>query len=796
MRTTARLSLLAVAVASASVAQAQTIEEVVVTAQKRTQNLTDVPISISAVTEEQIDKQNAKRLSDLSNTLPNVNMTQGSDSSARLTIRGVGASSRNIGFDTRVGVYVDGVYMGQSPALNQELAELQQVEVLRGPQGTLFGKNTVAGAVNLITKKPSLEETYGSLSLSAGNMDFTQAKFVVNVPLTETLAVNVSGSTLERDGFTKNIYGSAVPTYPYPPLAPLGTVSDLDDFYYKEGHGGEEYGDRNADVARVQLLWEPNDTFSARLAYDYLDSNQTPVGREPISDSLGNFLDPYSPNSYEINTDAEQYEKRALSGTALTLEYTLPNDHTIKSISAYRDTEAFVTNDLDFGPRDWVNYDYTDHYKQTTQEIQFISPEFDNYNYVVGLYYYNQKSTTGRDVNIGQDIRDLDMFFTEVPASFQLQPGTTVANNGKVETESYALFANGSYSFTDKHQITVGFRWETEQKTVNWDIDGTAAMFLVGTASDQACANPIYGFYPEQYRPICSINDDRRDTNFAPTIAYNYFITDEHTFYARIAQGYKSGGYNLDYNSQSTLNNGVEFDEESVISYEIGFKGQAFDRLKYGIAAFRADYDDYQVSQIIELKDENGLPIGTSYSIENAAKVETYGLELEGTFFVTEGLSISANYGWLDAKFDSFPGGGPNGEDLAGNVLPRAPEQTASISFDYTTSMGAFDIYAHVDYSYTDDVYTTEDNVDSTFLLESLVNMVPKEVPYGTIKGYGIGNANIGFSTGEGRYNLSLWVKNFTDEEYQIDTGEEFLGTVVQSLNVPRTYGVTFKLAY
>ena len=348
------------------------LEEVIVTAQKRSQKLTDVPIAISVMSAKMLEDAGARRLSDLSNLAPNVNVSQSSELNSRVTIRGVGAQSRNIGFDTRVGVYLDGVYLGQSPALNQELADLERVEVLRGPQGTLFGKNTVAGAINLITAAPSTDDAFGSASATFGNFDHAQYKGKVNIPLGDRYAVSLSANTMERDGVTKNLYN------------------------------GEYVGNRDVSNWRAQLLGKISDNFSARLAVDGLDSDQSQLGREALTDILGTAPDVWAPF------------------------------------------------DLDFGPYDYAYVDYSDQYEQTTQEFQLISPEFERFNYVLGLYYYQQEAFTSRMVEVASEVRDF------LPI---LVPGSSIDSVGTVDTESYALFANGSYDLAPNWQLTLGFRW-------------------------------------------------------------------------------------------------------------------------------------------------------------------------------------------------------------------------------------------------------------------------------------------------------------------------------------------------
>jgi iron complex outermembrane recepter protein len=722
-------SAIALAIGAPAIAQNLNIqtpmlEEVIVTAQKRSQNLTDVPIAISAISAKALEDSGAKRLSDLTNLVPNVNISQSSELNSRVTIRGVGAQSRNIGFDTRVGVYLDGVYLGQSPALNQELGDLERVEVLRGPQGTLFGKNTVAGAINLITSAPSTDEMYGAATASFGNYDLQQVKGNLNIPLGDSVAMSIAANDMSRDGVTKNLYD------------------------------GEYFGDRNVTNYRVQLLADVGDRLSARVAIDGMDSEQSQMGREALTDMLGLFPDTFAPERHEVDHNRPQDEEREIDGYALTLDYDMAQDFTLRSITSYRETNFFSTFDLDFGPYDYTYVDYSDEYEQTTQEFQLISPEYDRFNYVVGLYYYTQDAFTSRSVELASEVQDF------LPI---LVPGEAVTSVGTVDTESWALFANGSVSLSDFWELTLGFRWSTEEKEVDWDLDGQAASFFVGTGTAQ---------------------DTRRDTEFSPAVALNYFLNDATTLYGRVSTGYKSGGYNLDFNSQDTVDTGVEFDKETVISYEMGIKGDAFDRLQYTAALFRADYDDYQVNQLIELKGTDGLPSGTSYTIENAAKVETWGLELEGSVFLTENLVLKASAGYLNAEFDSFPGGGPNGEDLAGNALVRAPELSGSLALSYDTEIASFPVYGYIDYTYSDGVYVTEDNVKEHYLVDG------STVDFGYLPSYSLVNARIGAETADGMFGIAIWGSNLADEEYLYSSTSDFLGTIAQVANMPRTYGI------
>ncbi len=208
------------------------------------------------------------------------------------------------------------------------------------------------------------------------------------------------------------------------------------------------------------------------------------------------------------------------------------------------------------------------------------------------------------------------------------------------------------------------------------------------------------------------------------------------------------------------------------------------DRVQFSAAIFYNEYDDYQVNQLLELTGTDGLPSGTSYSIQNAAKVETSGAELESTILLSDNWTLSAAAAYLNAEFDSFPGGGPNGEDLAGNQLVRAPEFSGSIALDYMTEIAGFNFMGHIDYAYTDEVYVTEDNVKTHTLVDS------STIPFGYLESHALLNARLTLEAASAQWRVSLWGNNLMDEEYLYGSASEFLGTISEIPNMPRTYGV------
>jgi len=739
------------------------IEEVVVTAQKRTERLVDVPVAISVFSANSIEQTGVRELREISGYMPNVQISSGNDFRSTVTIRGVGATSRNIGFDSRVGVYVDGVYVGQSPAINQELLNLERVEVLRGPQGTLFGKNTVAGAINLVTKKPD-DDLHGRASIDIGNLNYRKITGFMNLPVSDTVSSSFSVSKTDRDGYVRNIIT------------------------------GHDLNERDVLAYRAQLRIRPTDRFEINASFDGLNSDGRVLVGDPITDMLGMQPVQIAPKMGEVAFSFDPNDKRDVYGGSLDLAYELNGGNTIKSITGYRTTDAVYSNATDYSPVDIVSIQYADKYDVLSQEFQFISSTDRAFSYTAGLYYYYQKAKTNRDVILGSDF--VDYFVGPLYASGALSPPlppapalpnavvsqligfgpplSKVFNRGDVTTKSYAAYFNGNWQMTDRWKLGFGLRWSTEKKDVNWLLDGrNSGIFFIGSTG----ADPL--------NPSPLVND-RTDNFLAPAVSLTYALSDSSNLYARYAAGYKSGGFNLDYINANELaaNQGLEFNKETVDSFELGLKGVYLDgRLSLNLAAFIANYDDYQVNQFVDLGGGR-----TSIRINNAAKVETRGFEAETIFRITESFTLQASLGLLDAKFDSFPAGGTAGADVSGNELPNAPELTYTAGAIWTHPLPALSssLLVRGDVTHVSDYYTTADNATTT----PYNSAYPGVIPFGKLNARTELNARIGLMSDSETWEIYAWGHNLTDETDPTDELRDFFGTIAKLPGMPRTYGV------
>ncbi|WP_226666047.1 TonB-dependent receptor [Microbulbifer aggregans] len=697
------------------------LEEVTVTAQKRSERLTEVPIAITNFGADNIEQTGVRQLKEVAEFVPNLSISSGTDFTSSVSIRGVGANSRNIGFDTRVGVYLDGVYLGQSPALNQELLDLERIEVLRGPQGTLFGKNTVAGAINLISRQPS--DTFeGSVNVEYGNYGARQVSAAVNVPLSDSLFSKVSVSSQQRDGMVKNLL----------------TGSDLNEV--------------DGDAYRAQLLYDAGGSFNASLSLDGTNSDRLSYTGDAVTDTFASTVESASPAPNTVNMNLDPHEAREIRGAAATLNWDLESGFAVKSITASRDTEIEYQNDIDYSALDLVQLAYADNYAQLTQEFQLISPDTENLKYIAGLYLFQQQADSLRQIQGS----------TLASVLFGTDPTRPVTTDGTVDTDSYAAFVNGSYALSDAWKLGFGFRYSEEKKSVGWMIDGSGSgAFQMATAE---------------------LDDERTDSHLSPTVNLGYAFNQDIQGYVKYSSGFKSGGFNLDFVGQGDVEAGLDFDKETVDSFEIGLKGTLFARsLGFNLAAFQSDYTDYQVNQFIDLGEGR-----TSISIRNAAEVVTRGLEAEFTYRPTDRLQLNAAFGLLDAEFADYPGGGAGGTDVSGNKLPGASDYSVNLGAQYyypVPALGA-ELLARVDYSLRGDYYNTADNVRSGTLASG------ESVQYGWVDDIQLVNARLGLESENGTWSLALWGRNLTDEEYLNTTQRDFFGTLIHFQGDPRTYGL------
>ncbi len=651
-------ALLATASAATPFAVAQegatTLEEVLVTAQRREQSLQEVPMAVSAFTRQQLDDLQADNLDSIQGAVPNLNLVQGrgSNSSVNIFLRGIGQPDALQSFDPAVGVYLDDVYMSRIQGSMFKLYDIERIEVLRGPQGTLYGKNTPGGAIKLITRNPG-EELEAAASLTLGNYDRTQGSVYVAGPLTDTLSASFSVLHDERDGF----------------------VTDPID--------GEEYNDENTTVMRLKSVWTPNDRFQAIFSADYTQEDvaltlgraEAPLVSVELSD--GSVVPRFVPSNddFDFDTSTSLGDRDGQEtdhwGVNLTLAYDLSDTVTLKSITSYRDLESNLFIDIDATALELGDVFVGIDQDQFSQELQLLGDNGSNLNWVVGAYYLQENVPSAQEA-----FADDFLLFLGSPVSFL----RTIEDD--LETTSYALFGQLDWAINDQWSAGVGIRYTYEEK--EYSRSTSTFSNVLGNA------DPAFAFE----------DDDDWDA-WTPTFTVGYTPSDTLNFYGRVARGFKSGGFNGRANSADDVST---FDPETVWSLELGAKAIMLDgRLSANFAVFESRYEDFQARVSV------GDGIDFRFPVLNAAELDISGAELEVTWLATEALELSAQVGYLDAEYgdDGF-----SGSDGIMDEPAFTPDWTGRLAAAYNFSLpGGSSIRVGADASYRDDMFLSVENV-------------------------------------------------------------------------------------
>ncbi len=626
------------------------LEEVIVVAQKREENVQSVPIAVSAFSETTLRNGTMVTMDDYSRLTPGFTVTNFNPVTPQPFIRGIGSSPSDAGSDASVGVFIDGVYGGRAGGYRTDMFDIKRVEVLRGPQGTLFGRNVAGCAINVLSKLP--EEYFGAeLELTGGNYDLIASRGMITGPLTDQLAGRLAFSTRKRDGHSDN------------------TIT------------GSELRDEDNVSARGRLLWTGETAsvlFTAEYNEDDLDgpAARNYEGIDPffVLNDLGiGYLAPFlretSKDPYKIEAGEDGFAERDMYAASLQIDWDLEIG-TLTAITGYRDQDYSFFDDLlglgfePAAPFDPLLTNYADEQSdQWSQEIRLTSAD-DELRWTVGLYYLEE---------------DVDRLESFSPL------GTPVSYDQSASTTSYAAFGQLTYPVSEQLDITVGARYSYDEKDFDLVTDGVEIGFGLLTPDP---ANPDAGAVP------FSSSDDENWDNFSPKISLDYAAGDHTFLYLTLSHGYKSGGYNGQSTNQTAAR--TPFDEEEVINYEVGIKTDFLQRkARLNLAAFYMDYDDLQVF-VASAETTAGV------FVENAAEADICGVEMEFYYAPTEDLDITMTYAWLDAELgeNDIP------EVDEGNNLTRSPEHALSIAAEYHYPIeGIGELMLRADYSWQDDFY-------------------------------------------------------------------------------------------
>lgn len=639
----------------------EALEEVIVVARKRAENVQDVPISITVFNNKMLERLGAARLKDLEHSIPNLAFTgPPSNASPVITVRGISGEVSNVGFESSLSVYVDGVYQGRPTSFNQDLVNVDSLQVLRGPQGTFFGRNTTAGAVVISNSVPDDElRVEGGAEYS--RFDTVRVNGTVSGPINEgQLYGRVSAHGVWSDGYMENTFNN------------------------DEINNEDSYG------VNFNLRATPNEGLELNLRGDItIDRREFLFAEQTIA----NVTAPVTPGRFTTNLDGALDEERDIGGISLTADLDVFNDHTLTSITAWRFADVLNRGDVDGGPIRALNQTFEDDQWQFSQELRIASPAGEQLNYVAGIYYFYEEVDSNRVFDVDQNLLTAlgvpPLPFLQIPP-----PATNVLLEGvgNVETENIALFAHANYQLTKQFSINVGGRYTYEKKEVEFSQSAPPPLLFIFNQID------------------FTDTDEQSESDFSPTFGAAFDVTDKLRFYTQITRGFKGGGWNLGI--QTTGNNlgtaeSISFQPETIWNYEIGMRSLWLDgKVMLNVTGFYMDYDDLQVRQF-------DTTAGIS-RITNAGSATNSGFELEFLARATSNITIAAGLGYVDATFDEFSDAAGPGVDFDGNRLSNAPKFTASSSIEFNYPLdGLGTLVARGGYSYRSKTYFDSSNVDT-----------------------------------------------------------------------------------
>jgi iron complex outermembrane receptor protein len=787
---------------------------ITVTSQHREENLQEVPISIAVFDNESLRKLVAEDIDDLGNYTPGLETNNLSVTQPKYRVRGISTNDFGIGSDPAVAVYIDGVYIGRSGSAQLNFNDIERVEILKGPQGTLFGRNAAAGAIHVITKKPS-QDSEGNLSLTFGSFNKQKIEALYNSAISHNLFFRGSININQMDGFIEN-GNSQVP-------AP-----------YNNGLRTSDFGEESDRSARMSLLYIPEEgsEITWRMDWSKLDNDPpmvTSLNQDAmfIRNNLGlpdltRQVDSFG--AYQA--DDPGWETRDVLGTSIEFTRDL-GAATFTSITAYRkfDSVNYEEEDGSANPRYRFNTANVEDQSQFSQEFRLSGRSESDHRWTMGANFFSENAKQTHDVYL--NINTLDSFvlwenrnallaanqwpdingngiadagelgyipsgtgiglfladgfanelaqisaLTGVPVDQLIQemvalnlnrtdPSWHEATHNTGKFRSFAFFVDVTWAITDKLDLTTGIRYTHDQKSLTIDSRYQNQIIL-----PQGLGSVPFGFaFYDQFDKV-----KQRDnwTDWTPRLVIDYQWTDQMMTYFSASRGFKSGGFN-------SLGLDPAFDPEQIMNYEAGMKSSWLDdSLRFNLSIF--DYD-YEGLQILKLTGPAGqIP---TYNVGNADAAGN-GTELEFYWQINQDFRISANWAYLDTQYtkydpSDFPG---ETETLVGKPLASTPKHTWNLDFEYNLNLGTGDLVFAMNYSHIGDRISEP--------------TTPRDE---RILGYELVNARIGYFDASGDWDMALWATNLTDEEYLIFRGgiASAVGSVTTARGKPRMIGVDFR---
>jgi len=722
------------------------VEDIIVTARRTEESAQKTPLALTAFSGETLERTGAQQVTDLQGAVPNLNLVQGrgSSNSTNIYIRGVGQPDALQTFDPAVGVYVDDVYYSRIRGSQFDLLDLERVEILRGPQGTLYGKNTIGGAMKLVSRRPG-QEFRARASAAYGDYDLMEIQGAVSGPVTDTLALGLSALHSERGGYVVD------------PVT------------------GAEYNDKNTSAARASLAWDPTSTFRVDLNVDYSkdDAGMT-VGQ--AQNTLTNLFGvpvlvlPATAPEYNFKTRTTPglpNETRLETwGTALRMKWDLSDALTLKSITSYRELSTDDYIDFDATQLEVADALVAVDQKQISQELQLT------YNSgpltAVGGFYYLKENVDSHQESYNDDLtKNLVFPLLGLNGDYTF----TRFIDDQLETTSKAAYVNVSYSLTDALRLSAGVRYTDEQK------DYSRRTFVVSNAPALVSAYP---FAPP--------TGNWEDTSIM--LSADYQLSPDAMVYARYAQGFKSGGFN---GRANTPGESTKYEPETADTFEVGAKTQYWDnRLRLNLATFFTKYEDFQARVTgLETDPVSGVPVGT-LSVINAGAMDIFGFEVEGVLAPVRGLMLDAQIGFLDADYKEFDDARFTkfGKSRAFQDPAFSPKWTVRVGGQYEWALdGGSSVTVGGAAKYRSRMALAVDNT---------ISNTDTELPGMYQDAYWLYDARVVWSDAADRYSVGLYGQNLADEVYKTDAQEfSAIGNIRTAYyGAPRTWMVKVTAKY
>ncbi|MEH6589683.1 MAG: TonB-dependent receptor [Halioglobus sp.] len=745
-KTTIASAIALAASASVPAVHAQVmLEEVIVTAQKRAESMQDVPIAVTAVSGAKIDSAGIQGLEDLSSYIPNMSInTQAGGSPGNIVIRGVG-SGNNAAFEQSVGMFIDGVYAGRARQFLVPFLDLASVEVLKGPQGTLFGKNTVAGAISITSARPSdefessirvqYEPEYGTQELTA----------VVSGPLTDNLNGRIAGRYRDQGEYVDN------------------QVRDKDEPEVKQEalRGSLDYFPTETIEVYAKIEYASQEASGSSFQMDILDGQFRGA-------KLADLISPLEDGKLDDKTTFDSFNTESNNTDTINGVVRVDWDFdafTLESVTGYSDYETDYKTDVDFSSLLFLESGVEEEFDQTSQEFRIVSPGGETLDYIAGIYLETQ--------SLGNSTRnDLDPIAAGLPL-----PSVGGVANFDQDADTVAVFAQASWQVADDWSLTGGLRWSREEK------EATLERYSADFGTNDP--NPSLDIITELVNggETFVLDDERSTSNWSPTANIQWDYSDAGMAYFRVSRGYKSGGFNAAMVAETP--DEFEFDDEVVDGIELGSKMTLLDgSATLNLALFYNTFSDRQVSAFTE----------TGFVVGNAAESTSQGIEAEGRWQATENLTLSLSMAYLESEYDEFedancsneqkradnpaPGCDPvtESQDLTGKTTAHAPEWAGTFIADYVHPVGErLEFRGNVDVIYSDEFYL-EQALDSNLIQDS----------------HTLVNARVGLARADDVWEVALVGKNLTDE-VKSDYGAGiplFTGAYFRAVNAPRTIAI------